>query len=104
MNITLNYLFAALPVQSWEGLFLLPAISIHVTILLSKQNLHEGGCGMDIQEKAKIIALAKLLGCTLPNSEVLDKYSQYFQESLEEIRKITKLSTATIGSRSKLGI
>ena len=39
---------------------------------------------MDLQEKAKIVALTKTLGCELSAKEILEKYSQYFQEALDE--------------------
>ena len=40
---------------------------------------------MNLQEQAKIIALAKMCGITGSNEEILDKYSEYYQAALESL-------------------
>lgn len=50
---------------------------------------------MTREDKAKAVALAKLLGSTLSTSELLEQYSHYYQEAIDELGKDEKPSTVT---------
>ena len=55
---------------------------------------------MDIKEKAHAVALAKLLGCTLPDTEIIEKYTTYYQEAFELMEKELKPGTVGIVKRT----
>lgn len=45
---------------------------------------------MGYSEKAKIVALVKLLGSQLSAREILDLYSQYYQEAEAELARVDR--------------
>lgn len=54
---------------------------------------------MDLQEQARIIALARLCGSTLTDKEILDKYSQYYQDALKSITADSKPAKVEVFKR-----
>jgi len=54
---------------------------------------------MTVEEKAKIIALARLAGVTGEDSEILDKYSEYYQTTLESLKKQVPSPTVKVIKR-----
>lgn len=59
----------------------------------------EGCENMDLQEQARIIALARLCGSTLTDKEILDKYSQYYQDALKSITADSKPAKVEVFKR-----
>lgn len=45
----------------------------------------EGCENMDLQEQARIIALARLCGSTVSDKEILDKYEGYYQAAFKSL-------------------
>ena len=54
---------------------------------------------MTAEEKANIIALAKLAGVTGEDSDILDKYSEYYKATLESFKKQAPKPTVTVINR-----
>lgn len=42
---------------------------------------------MNSEEKARIVAFAKLLGVSGSNSEIFDKYWKYYQKALKDFKE-----------------
>ena len=53
---------------------------------------------MNLQEQAKIIALAKMCGLTGSNEEILDKYSEYYQAGSTDLL-VTWLYKLTVSAK-----
>ncbi len=58
---------------------------------------------MDINEKAKIIALAKTLGCEMTDMDTIEKYEQHYKETRDALNKAVKPTVVTTMSRADLG-
>ena len=54
---------------------------------------------MDLQEKARVLALAKLSGIDKTDSEILETYSQYFQEALKKLQNNTEPAKVEVFKR-----
>ena len=54
---------------------------------------------MDITEKAQIIAIAKLLGTTKSDQEILEEYSRYYQEALVNLKTKAEPSRVEVFKR-----
>ena len=54
---------------------------------------------MTISDKAKILAVAKLLGMNLSDDEVIERYEKYYAEALDKLSKDITPSEPTIFNR-----
>lgn len=54
---------------------------------------------MTIQERAHIIAIARILGCTMTDVEIIGKYSEHYQEALKSLSKDAKIGEVEIFKR-----
>lgn len=57
---------------------------------------------MTVEEKAKIIALARLTGVTGEDFEILDKYSEYYQKTMKSFIDQAPKPTVKVVDRSFL--
>ena len=55
---------------------------------------------MTIEEKAEIVALARLAGVTGDDSEILDKYCEYYQKTFESLKAKVPNPTVKVIDRS----
>lgn len=54
---------------------------------------------MNLQEQAKIIALARICGVICSDKEILDKYAEYYQAALESLSPESKPATVKVSKR-----
>lgn len=54
---------------------------------------------MKIEDKARIVALARLAGVTRDDSEILDKYCEYYQKTFESLMSQVQKPTVEVINR-----
>lgn len=54
---------------------------------------------MDFNKSAEIVALARICGNKEPAQTILEKYSQYYQETVKELSKDVKPNTVEVFKR-----